>query len=407
MSNVLLVTADSIRADYCGFLNGPDTTPFLSDFANRSVVYQNAIAPGPRTPSSVPISMTGERFRTAGNNSNQDRLERIADHIARFNTLPEMLSRDGYTTAAVTANPWTTGVTGFDAVFDEFIEIGTGHGDAPEHTSTAGKLANFIKQWRQKTDWFAQWPAFYDQIIELVDKLPEPWFIWVFLLDTHSPYVVPREDRTESNIMTMYYSAIRYNLEVMRRTGSPDIPPHLDTYLQESYRDTIRSVDRFLESIVGDLPTDTSLVFHSDHGEAFDDNGTYGHQEELYTENVHVPLLAYNGIYQENIAEPTSIQSVPEMVCDLASETFSPKQYSREYVYSSTEFGDQRSVRTKSHAAIAQNDEVQVLNREDNTEIEIAVNNDAWELFQSQIEGEFRADEERERIVLAAKNGNF
>jgi arylsulfatase A-like enzyme len=69
---IVLVTADSVRADHCGWLSGegeqsgptagPPITPTLTELADESVTYTSAIAPGPRTLSSVPVSHTGVPF---------------------------------------------------------------------------------------------------------------------------------------------------------------------------------------------------------------------------------------------------------------------------------------------------------------------------------------------------------
>lgn len=60
MKNVHLITADSVRADAVGFPHAHvETTPYLSDLARESLVFSDAIAPGPRTPSSIPVLLTG------------------------------------------------------------------------------------------------------------------------------------------------------------------------------------------------------------------------------------------------------------------------------------------------------------------------------------------------------------
>ena len=357
MKNSLLITADSIRADYCGFLGGPSTTPFLSKLADQSVVFETAIAPGPRTPSSIALSITGERFRTNPTKTNSGRLERIADHIRRFETVPESFSKHGYSTAAVTANPWTTTATGFDELFDEFIEIGSGYSSNSDSDgrSTIQKGLDYLDQWRKGTDWFAQWPSFYSDIKRLIDELPEPWFIWVFLLDTHSPYIIPRNHLEESNLMTMMYSALRYNASVMQGQDVSTLPSHLSQFLEATYRDAIRSVDRFVHKVYQDLPEETTMVFHSDHGEAFGEHGTYGHQEQLYEENIHVPLLVHDGSTSERVNRPASTLRLPTILEQMKSGSLRPDSITEPVVYSQSEFGDLRAARSLSYKYIQSN----------------------------------------------------
>lgn len=343
--NVVLVTADSIRADYCGFLGGPDTTPFLSGSSVDSVVYENAIAPGPRTPSSVPVSMTGEWYRQSEPGSDRSRLSEIAAHLRRFPTIADYLREEGYATAALTANPWTTTTTGFDRPFDDFQEIGGGYGEDAERTLPR-KVLDYVGQWREKTDWFAQWTNYYDDIIGRLNRLDDPWFLWVFLLDTHSPYIVPRQFRQESNAVSMYYSVLRYNLSVMRGQSDVDLSPRVREWTVRAYRDSIRSVDAFLERLSADVDLErTSIVFHSDHGDAMREHGTYGHQNRMYEENIRVPMAVLSAGRSDRVTEPVSLRVLPEVVSQTAEGRFDSRSHVTDFTYSRTEFGEVDAVR--------------------------------------------------------------
>jgi arylsulfatase A-like enzyme len=354
--NVVLVTADSIRADYCGFLGGPNTTPFLSNTSLGAVVFENAVAPGPRTPSSVPVAMTGEWYRTPAGDPPRNRLSLIADHLRRFRTTGERLQERGYATAAITANPWTTTATGFDRVFDEFREIGGGYGDDGERTFME-KLLDYADQWRKSTDWFAQWKNYYDDISERLERLDEPWFLWVFLLDTHSPYIVPSQYRRESTRLSMYYSVLRYNLSVMR--GNPDVKlsPRVHEWTRRAYRDSIRSIDAFLERLSSDVDLKrTSVVFHSDHGDAMREHGMYGHQDQMYEENLRVPMAVLPADESRRIAEPVSLIKLPEVIADTARGRLDPDSYVSPFSYSRTEFGEVDAVRGERFKLISGTD---------------------------------------------------
>lgn len=354
--NVVLVTADSIRSDYCGFLGGPETTPFLSNTPVDSVVFENAIAPGPRTPSSVPVTMTGEWYRTPDREPTVNRLSLIADHLRRFRTIGERLKERGYATAAITANPWTTTATGFDEAFDEFREIGGGYGEGGERTFSE-KLLDYADQWRKNTDWFAQWTNYYDDISERLDRLDEPWFLWVFLLDTHSPYIVPARYRRESTRLGMYYSVARYNLSVMRGNPSVELSPRVHDWTVRAYRDSIRSIDGFLERLSTDLDLDrTSIVFHSDHGDAMREHGTYGHQDQMYEENLRVPLAILPADDSRRVAEPVSLLELPEVIADTAGDRLDPDSYTSAFTYSRTEFGEVDAVRGRRFKLISGTD---------------------------------------------------
>jgi len=107
--NLVLVTVDSLRADHCGFVNSEsDLTPTIDRLAKEGVSYTQAVVPGPRTPSSIPVLFTGEFMADDAEWSMADwqgRQYRIGEHMDRFQHLSEQLQRQGYETAAFTANP--------------------------------------------------------------------------------------------------------------------------------------------------------------------------------------------------------------------------------------------------------------------------------------------------------------
>lgn len=364
--NVVLVTVDSLRADHCGFVDAPaDTTPFLDALSENSVTFDTAIAPGPRTPSSVPELMTGNPLPIADVEDDLPvQLSHIRDHVTDSTLVSETLQQRGYETIAFTTNPWTTTETRFDSGFDSFTEIGES-----ETTLTMGllegtplaRVADLLDQWYHGKSWFSQWPNFYDRILDAVDDAPEPFFLWVFLLDTHNPYIVPRRDRQETNAAKMYYGLLRGNSVFGDRVVTSykdDIKPHVTRILQEMYRDATRSVDRFVETLLEDLnPHDPALVFHSDHGEAFGEHGTYGHQRVLYEENVHVPLLVHDGRRVEHVVDPISLRRIPDLVWDLTDGGIvDPHEWTSDAVVTRTESSEASAIRTAEWKYIVHED---------------------------------------------------
>lgn len=319
--NVVIVTVDSLRADHCGFLGCEyDTTPNLDDLASDGVVYENVIAPGPRTPSSMPVVFTGEDLNTPPVSLSQwrDRRKRIGRHLERFETIAERFKDRGYDTGGLTVNPWTTRDTGFDAGFDQFVQ--SPDQDKPWPVSIRIidrliKLAGYEDKfsWQYKRDWLVQWTHYYNQIKRMASSLQEPYFIWIFLLDTHQPYLAPPKYRVETSAIGMYYAALQYWNHIYRGRQQT-LPRHVQTLVKRSYRDSVRSVDGFVNRLYSDLAsTDPIFIVHSDHGEAFGDHETYGHQQQLFEENLHIPLLLLNVDQSTRINDPLSLKCLPEI----------------------------------------------------------------------------------------------
>lgn len=325
--NIVLVTIDSLRADHCGFLDEQATiTPYLDELANEGLVFENAIAPGPRTPSSVPPTVTGEfyDYDDVSVDDVSERRQRITRHLDRYTSLAERLREKGYATAAVTANPWTAPDTNFDSGFDAFHE--TGGTDASGLDALDGfPMLRTIDQvlrrtgneerfgWHRRREWFSHWTGFYETIREGITELEEPFFAWVFLLDSHQPYVTPKSFREEITAPEMYYSIYRF-----WNKRHDEMPNHVETRLRRAYRDAVRSADAFVERLDRDLDgSDPILIVHSDHGEALGDHGVYGHEYQLYEENVRVPLLVSGGYDAGRVENPISLMELPDIVTGL------------------------------------------------------------------------------------------
>lgn len=334
-----------------------DTTPTLDRMATESVVFENAIAPGPRTPSSIPEITTGEALpKSAGGEQHwrEAMMQSITNHVDRYETIAERFEERGYSTAAYTANPWTLRTTNFDAGFDQFHEIGSSSSGRFQELfseTAVESVARIADKWWDNEGWFSQWRTFYEDLNSTIDQLNEPYFVWVFLLDTHNPYLVPRQDREESTAFGTYYSTIRGNSIIgdsSRKTNyREEIPSTVEHRLKRAYRDTIRSVDRFVDTLWNDrADEDPVMVLHADHGEAFNEHGTYGHQRQLYEENIHVPLLVYNAGSTDRVHEPVSLRALPEIML-AATDEDDLTRWTADHVCSRTDDGVSMAVRSE------------------------------------------------------------
>ncbi|WP_158855667.1 sulfatase [Halorhabdus sp. CUG00001] len=336
--NVVLVTVDSLRADHCGFMGyDDDTTPTLDAMAEDGVVFRNAVAPGPSTSESMPAIFTGhypfERKGVSG--AIDERIGRIKPHMDRHRTLAEQFSEHGYATAGFTPNPFTTRYFGFDSGFDYYEDFLDGsRGKFYEwlvegrlSDSTVGMPARVLLNWLAKEEVFKRWEHFVDDVLEWVETAPEPYFLWVFLMDAHHPYLPPRSYRSKSTFQTL-----RANLELRRQNYEPPFSDPVAETLVTAYDDSIRYVDAFLDRMRTELKGDPILAITGDHGEAFGEHGTYEHHggalgehgsqeynSYLYEENIHVPLVVANTDASGSVERPFSLRSL----CDLfdVSET--------------------------------------------------------------------------------------
>lgn len=360
--NIVLVSIDSLRADHCGFL-GDDRglTPTMDALATEGVAFETAVAPGPQTFSSMPATFTGRPRPTEsledypGESHWERRLAAIDDHLGRYASLPERLRERGYATAGFSPNPWTSSASGFDRGFDEFEDFSGLNGgrlravtERVPGVDTDSKPVKLTLDVLTGSSFFARWRSFYDDLDAVRRRLPEPYFLWVFLMDTHYPFLPERAHRTDQSLLGSYTSALRS--EPAMRGREDAMQPSVAASVRASYRDTVRSVDAFLDRLRGDAAgDDAALIVHSDHGESFGEHGNYGHHHrQLYEENVHVPFLVHNAGSDATVAEPASLARLPDVALSIARDgTLDPGSVTEAAAVATSEGGNNRAVRDR------------------------------------------------------------
>lgn len=359
--NIVAVSIDSLRGDHCGYLG--DTrglTPTLDRLAEEGVAYENAVAPGPQTFSSMPAVFTGERRPpTTLEEYPQEshwgrRLAAIDDHLRRHATIAERLQERGYDTAGVTPNPWTSTASGFDRgfdVFEDFSEEGADGwpraiADRLPGVDTDARSMELVLNMLSGSEFFSQWETLDARIKQVREQLSEPYFLWVFVLDTHFPFLPTRAHREEQSLLGTYYSAYRSSA-AMRGNGG-EMSERVRRSVQRSYRDTVRASDTFLDQLQSELADDDpALLIHSDHGESFGDHGNYGHHHrQVNEENVHVPYVVHNAGARADVDGPVSLASIHDTALTIARDgTFDPEAATDTHAVASSECGTNRAVR--------------------------------------------------------------
>lgn len=322
MRNVILISIDSLRADHCGFMGyDKETTPTLDEMARRGLAFENAIAPGPSTYESMPAIITG---RHMCDYPVVDETEDVYDNRGslisantRLETIAEWFDRRGYETGAFTTNPYTSATTNFARGFDHYEDFLDGS-EGPLMRKAAevpvlSELKHVVTLVRGDRA-SKSWQDYYDDVIEWAANASEPYFLWVFLLDPHTPYLSPDEYRS-SSASEMYYR--NWKLWATKKWGV-DLSLDQDA-LVSLYDDAIRSSDVFLELLRGDLPGDPVIAIHSDHGEGFGEHGEFGHHKHLYEENIHVPFVVWNAATTGTVDQPVSLTALPDVLREAAN----------------------------------------------------------------------------------------
>ena len=350
--NIVLVTVDSLRADHCGFHGyEKDTTPTLDAMAENGLVFENAIAPGPATPESMPVIFTGEWPVERDGDSESElraRRERIRTHMQARETLPERLQRLGYQTAAFTPNPFTSRHFGFDQGFDRFEDFMDEQNRGQLYQtvfngfldgSGASSLARVFMNFWQREEVFKPWESYYDDAVSWANDAEEPYFLWTFLMDAHNPYMSNSECRNQSRLQEFHA-----NFEFWRQSHETPFSEGMHDKLVTAYDDSIRYSDAFLGRLREDLDDDSVIAVTGDHGEAFGEHGTYGHEPYLYRENTHVPLVV-SGVGEDEHRDAFSLAGLPELLTAIAADG-DVTDVAGEYAVSATRQGSRTAFHT-------------------------------------------------------------
>ncbi len=254
--NIIIYLVDTLRADRLGCYGYPKpVSPNIDRFASEAALFERAVANAPWTRPAVASLFTGLWPVNHGTQRGQDKLS--LDAL----TLAELLADAGYRTSSIVANPNAGQPFGLDQGF--------------EHYRFGSRLSDWINE--EATDW-------------LDNRSPdEPFFLYLHTKDPHDPYDPPQEFRE------------RFASEVP--LDFPTIPVQDDEVTQELidgfqklYDGDIAFNDDQFGRLLGILEQqglydDSLILFLSDHGEEFQEHGSWLHGTALFGEQLDVPMI--------------------------------------------------------------------------------------------------------------------
>ena len=303
VSNVLLVTVDSLRADAIGAYDQTRHTPVLDRLADRGTVFERAFANGNWTPFSFP-SLLASRPVFADNG-------RIG--VTESETLGSTLSADDVATAGFNAaNGFLSSHWGYGEGFEEFDSFvaNVGSGLYEQYLATHPTVEAWVQfvtspvrrlrsRLRGKSDSrpFLDASRMFDveeAATSFIHEQDEPFFLWVHYMDTHTPYMpAPRyirevsDDRVGTHRMLHAHARTGLGWEVGERTLAD-----LRTLYQAATRQADASIGRLLDGLsAAGVADETAVIVAGDHGEEFQEHGHLAHYPKLYDELIQVPLI--------------------------------------------------------------------------------------------------------------------
>ena len=289
--NVILIVVDCLRPDRLGCYGAAGVvTPVIDHLASRGVMFEQAIAMGFHTLTTMSALVSGCYPSTYGG------FKRLAEERPR---LPLVLRSLGYKTVALSPNPYLSKARGYGLGFDVFHECVPNL--TPKSTSWKGWAVRGFNRLFRRWGIGIECPPYLDarsmtdRVIGWLDvEAEEPFFLWVHYMDVHMPYHLERcvflLPRGRGQRPYAYGFWRHLQREPERVTDEEK------SLAQRLYAEGVTFVDtqigRLLESLEeSGLSERTLVILTADHGEEFGEHGAFGHSHHLYDETIRVPLV--------------------------------------------------------------------------------------------------------------------
>jgi arylsulfatase A-like enzyme len=317
-TNILFIVMDTARQKTVGELLEDGTMAETSNFAKDGRTFTNAISAAPWTLPSHASLLTGQYTEDHNSHAGSKQFEPDVP------PLPEEFAKNGYNTAAISANPWISPEFGFDQGFQEFSTSNSiGWGESPierarneerdlqkiavlaKHAlSSPGDIPALIGEAYQQRfggglpDDGAE--RITDRAVKWMRKKTaenKPWFLLLNYMEPHLPYEPPQE------WFEQHYPEILYSdVEAMLMDSWPYVVGNVELngddfdFLEKCYKSELEYLDTHLSRLYSTLEAsdaldDTVVVVVGDHGDNIGERGRMGHQHSLLDTLVNVPLI--------------------------------------------------------------------------------------------------------------------
>jgi len=286
--NILIVTIDAFRADRLGVAGygrppGRSLTPTLDALAKRGAYFRRAWSEAPNTPRSFPSILTS-RYPSdiAWDKPTVNYPIVLPSNVTFF----ESLAKAGFKNIGIFSHFYFTPERGISKSFAEWSDDG------------AGTIAESNKDIAS--------PRIVPRVIDRLRKAAarkERFALWTHLFEPHSAYMT-----------------------------HPEFPPRLSgtSGLIEKYDYEIAYVDLWLKKLFAalvelGLADNTAVVVMADHGEAFGEHKIFFHGQDLFDEQLRVPLIiAIPGQTPHVFEDPVSLVDVGPTLLDLVGAPIPP-----------------------------------------------------------------------------------
>jgi arylsulfatase A-like enzyme len=318
--NVILVTFDTMRADFLGcYGNTVTRTPTIDGLASRGARFEWAFAAVPFTPPSIWSLLFSEHVHDYTYSTS------LKDHNGARGSVAERFRAAGYLTARVVGSSIVNAANGYARGFDH--DRDTWAELSLNNETTLARVLELATQ------------------VLATRERERPYFLYVHFYDPHSPWgdappafrAYAAEESRFAQVASQHRIFDRANdFEIARFDNAVQIYAGKDAPLLKktgdyqklvipTYRSEIAWSDDVLRRLLaelarGGLLDDTVIAVSSDHGIGFAEHyQTWGYVFPLFNETLRVPLIVVGpDIKARRISTPVSLVDLGATLLDLA-----------------------------------------------------------------------------------------
>jgi arylsulfatase A-like enzyme len=225
--------------------------------------------------------------------------------------LSEILKDYGYSTAFFHDNPYLSPIFGYDRGFDRVVDFGD-RGQAASKVKR-GMFSFFRTKevrrlvWRTKNliaflRWYfkdiplnADAETVLKEATEWVNRVTQPFFLWVHLMDTHTPYCPKQNILNRFGIHKFHAFKVVYKRFRRKKLSNKEFEIFKLLYDVQIYQIDC-ALSKYLPKITKGQVENNYVIITADHGENLEDKDKAGsHSGRLTDELLRIPLIIYGG----------------------------------------------------------------------------------------------------------------
>lgn len=307
--NIILIVWDAARRDHLSIYGYHlPTSPYLKENSAQTMIYNNALSVASWSLPSHASMFTGlyprshGAYKVPGQKTAQPGYDTVRWQL---NTLPEILHKQGYACAGLSANSaWAGRRTRLNQGFDYFYDGPNSRSYITLHFPLLNYLVNSLQPLMPSRFYFPCLVTFLtageinDRALKWIDSLKpgRPFFIFANCMEPHGPWYPPPHIAKLFPGLRPELAFKKMEIRDQLMLKNQPLSQVQSRHLVAEHDAGIFYLDEQLEALENGLRQRglyerTMVIVTADHGEYLGEHNFIGHRVGLYSEVLNIPLV--------------------------------------------------------------------------------------------------------------------